>query len=482
VATSDVTADKVLVAGDWRDPEGQLTIVSPSTEEPAGVVGVAGFRAAAEAVAAARTAFDEGPWPRMTLAERGRHLRRIRDGFASRQDDIVEAVTTEIGVPIGMSRGMMARALLLWDDHLEMASTVSLDERRSFATGSGRVVREPVGVVLGFPSWNGPAYNVSLKSAPPLLAGCPVVLKTVPEVGLSTRIFAEIFRDADLPQGVVSLLPAEPEVSEWLVAHPAVDKVSFTGSTSVGRRIMALCAERIGRVTLELGGKSAAIVLDDLDPRDPLARTVVNGVQNSGQVCSANTRIVLPRQRYDDWLEALSDVLSSLRVGDPFDPATDIGPLAHARHLERVERYLSIARDEGARVMCGGGRPPGLRRGYFVEPTLLDGTNDMTVAREEIFGPVLVAMPHDGVDDAVATANDSPYGLAGSVFSNDPAAAEAVALRLRAGVIRINDGVSHPALPFGGYKSSGLGREGGTSGLDGYLETKAIAQPPTLSL
>jgi len=471
--------DTLLVGGELVAADPVHPLVSPSTERPVATVPLATTEQADAAVAAARAAFDDGPWPAMSIQERAGYLTRIADMVEAEADDIARAATGEMGAPLSMSRGMHAGGLGIWRDAAAlgaaMGATAELEEVRRWDGGWAEIIREPVGVVLGIPSWNGPPHNMALKAAQPLLAGCPVILKLTPQMGLTAERFSRIFAGAGLPPGVVSVLPADVPVTEQLVRHPGVDKVSFTGSTAVGRTIMALCAERIARVTLELGGKSAAIVMPDLDPRPELARTIVGGIVNSGQVCTANTRILLPRHRHDEWLDALVAALETVRVGDPFDDATEMGPLVTDRQRDRVEGYIALGKDAGARLVYGGGRPADLPVGWYVEPTLFDRVDSgMRIAQEEIFGPVLSVLDYDGEDDAVALANDTPYGLAASVFTDDDDTARRVARRLRIGVVRVNSIANRPSLPFGGFKQSGIGREGGREGLEAYLEVKQV--------
>jgi aldehyde dehydrogenase (NAD+) len=330
-------------------------------------------------------------------------------------------------------------------------------------------------VVAAIIPWNGPVTTAAGKLAPSLAAGCTVVLKPAPDAPLGPMLLAEAIEAAGLPEGVVSILPAGREVGEHLVSHRDVDKVTFTGSTAAGRRIMSICGERIARVTLELGGKSAAIIADDVPFDVMLSGMVAAGIGHSGQVCAALTQVLVPRERQEALLEAIVPVVEGMKVGDPADEDTVLGPLVAERQRERVEGYIQLGREEGARVVTGGGRPAGLERGYYVEPTVFaDVTNDMRIAQEEIFGPVLCVVPYDDVDDAIAIANDTNYGLSGAVYADDLELAERIARRVRTGQISINTWSLCPGTPFGGYKQSGLGREGGLEGYAGYLETKVI--------
>jgi betaine-aldehyde dehydrogenase len=317
-----------------------------------------------------------------------------------------------------------------------------------------------------------------LKLGPALAAGATVVLKPAPETPLDAYLLAEALLEAGLPPGVVNVVPAGREVGEHLVTHPGVDKIGFTGSTAAGKRIAALCGEQLKRVTLELGGKSAAIILDDADVGELMPNLLGAAMMNTGQACAAQTRILASRDRYQDVVDALCDVVSQQQVGDPFDPATTIGPLVAERQRDRVEGYIAKGQQEGAKVVLGGGRPSAQKTGWYVEPTVfVNVDNQMTIAREEIFGPVLAVIPYDGVDDAVRIANESDYGLSGSVWSSDVAAGIEVAKRVRTGTYTVNGFMLEFSCPFGGYKQSGVGRELGPEGLVAYLEAKSISLP-----
>jgi aldehyde dehydrogenase (NAD+) len=473
--------DELFIGGRWCKPSSNrmIEVISPTTEEVIARVPEAVSADLDAAVAAAREAFDSGPWPRMTPAERAAALLRIREQVQARFDEMCHAFTAEIGAPFVISQAFHQNALAMWSDSATLHERLTFEEERSWAEGHARIVREPVGVVATIIPWNGPVATASLKVGPALAAGCTVVLKPAPEGPVSTMLLAEAFEAADLPEGVISVLPAGRETGEHLVAHPDVDKVAFTGSTAAGRRIMSLCSERIARVTLELGGKSAAIIADDIALEDVLPTVVPAGIGHSGQVCAALTRILVPRERHDEVTEAIAAALAEVTVGDPMDPSTFIGPLAAKRQRDRVESYIALGRAEGATVAYGGGRPAHLDRGWFVEPTLFANVeNSMRIAREEIFGPVLSVIPFDDVEDAVAIANDSDYGLSGAVFAKDAELAERIARRVRTGQISVNSWGMCVVQPFGGYKQSGLGREGNVEGLMPYLETKVIQGLP----
>lgn len=468
---------KLFIGGRWVSPssEESLEVVSPSTEDRIASVPALEVADVDVAVAAARKAFDDGPWPRMSPAERGAVLARVGKEVEARFEEMAEAFTAEIGAPTAVSRAFHDNALKIWADAATLHERFAFEEEREWDGGRGALVREPVGVVASIIPWNGPVATASLKLGPALAAGCTVVLKPAPEGPVSTLLLAEALEAAGLPEGVVSILPGGREIGEYLVSHRDVDKVAFTGSTAAGKRIMSLCGERIARVSLELGGKSAGIIADDISVENVLPSLVPAGIGNSGQVCAAITRVLVPRHRHDEVVAAMGAALDGLKVGDPTEQDTVLGPLAAERQRERVENYIEIGKAEGARLVTGGERPPGLERGWYVRPTLFaDVDKDMRIAREEIFGPVICVMPFDSVDEAVDIANDSEYGLSGAVYADDTALAESIARRVRTGQISVNGWDMCVVQPFGGYKQSGLGREGNVEGMSAYVETKLI--------
>jgi aldehyde dehydrogenase (NAD+) len=471
--------DRFFIGGEWVKPSTDSTIdvFDSATEEHFFSVAEAQEQDMHRAVAAAREAFDVGPWPRLTHAERAEYLRAIAAGLRKRGDDVGQIWPRESGVLYGIAKGAAKGAARAWEYYASLADTFAWEEQATPTAGGkfGLIVREPVGVVGAIIPWNAPLSLISYKLAPALIAGCAVVLKSSPEAPGEGYVIAEVAEEVGLPPGVLNVVTADREVSELLVRDPRVDKITFTGSTAAGRQIASLCGERIARCTLELGGKSAAVVLDDVD-----IQTVADTISGaecflSGQVCSSLTRIVVPRHRHDELLESLANTFSQVRVGDPFDPETKMGPLAAERQRDRVEGYIAKGVSEGATLATGGGRPAHLDRGWFIEPTVFGNVeNSATIAQEEIFGPVLSVIPAEDERDAVRIANDTIYGLNASVFTDDVERARAVAGQLRSGTVGHNAFRTDFGVAFGGFKQSGLGREGGTEGLLPFLETKTV--------
>jgi aldehyde dehydrogenase (NAD+) len=474
---------ELYVGGNWAAPatDRRIPIVSPHSTQTIGSTPAATEQDVDRAVEAARRAFDAGPWPRTEPAERIAAVRRFADAYLARQEELAELISTEMGAPLWFSHvGQVGASLMALEAFLSVAEAYAWEERRSGSLGNPMVVRrEPVGVVGVITPWNVPHFVTVAKLVPALLAGCAVVLKPAPEVPASGLVLAEILHEAGLPEGVVSVLPAGREVGEHLVRHPGVDKIAFTGSTAAGRRIAALCGQDLRRVTLELGGKSAAIILDDADPEQVAQGLQMASLMNSGQACIAQSRILAPRHRYDEVVEALAEMVGGLTVGDPMDMNNYIGPMVARRQQERVESYIHAGQEEGARLVVGGaGMPEGLDAGWYVRPTLFASVdNGMRIAREEIFGPVLCVIPYDDEDDAVRIANDSDYGLAGTVWTADVGHGLEVARRVRTGTLGINQYMLDFSSPFGGFKASGIGREFGPEGIDAYVELKSIALP-----
>ncbi len=470
--------DAFFIGGEWVKPSSTATFNVPdsATEETFLTVAEAQAADVDAAVVAARKAFDQGPWPRMTPKERAVYLNRIAEGWASRAKSLGDNWTRESGVLNSMSAHAHLGVSQVFKYYAGLADTFAWEEKTKSAYGQpALLVREPVGVVAAIIPWNAPSMLLAYKSAPALIAGCTIILKASPEAPSAAYIFAEICEEAGLPPGVVNVLTADREVSELLVRNHGVDKVSFTGSTVAGRKIASICGERIARVTLELGGKSPAVILDDYDIGKAAASITAIAPMLTGQVCSSLTRIIVPRSRHNDLVDALAANFSKLQVGDPFDPASQMGPLAMARQRDRVESLIATGKAEGATLATGGGRPAHLNRGYYIEPTVFGNVdNHSTIAREEIFGPVLSVIPADSEEHAIDIANDTIYGLNSSVFTNDPERAYAVGRRLRAGTVGHNAFKSDMSIAFGGFKQSGLGREGSIEGLHPYLEAKTM--------
>ncbi|MDV7246436.1 MULTISPECIES: aldehyde dehydrogenase [Rhodococcus] len=474
--------DKLYIGGKWVAPSTDqvLEVFSPATEERVGSVPVAGPQDIDAAVAAARRAFDDGPWPRMSPTERAQVIAKAAKLLEERAADIAGVLSSEMGQPPASVQMMQVTPSLATINYFAgLADSFPWTEERSGAFGRSRVTREPVGVVAAVIAWNVPLFLAINKLGPAMLAGCTMVLKPAPESPLTTNIVGEIFTEAGLPEGVLSLVPGGAETGEYLVSHPDIDKITFTGSTAVGRKIGAIAAQNLKRCSLELGGKSAAIVLEDADLASTMPMLVMSGLMNTGQACVGQTRILAPRSRYDEVVEGMVATAAFFPVGLPSDPAAQLGPLISEKQRERVEGYIAKGKEEGARLVLGGGRPAGLETGYFVEPTIFaDVDNSMTIAREEIFGPVLCVIPYDSVDEAIKIANDSDYGLAGSVYTTDVEKGLEVAAQVRTGTYGINWYAFDPGSPFGGYKNSGIGREDGPEGVEAFCETKSVLYPP----
>jgi aldehyde dehydrogenase (NAD+) len=474
VAAEVQVRDKLYIGGKWIEPSGSGTIdvVNASTEEVMGRIPDGTPQDVDRAVAAARQAFES--WSQTGLAERAEVIRAIAGGLAARSEEIAVTIAQELGMPIAQSKGIQAGLpTMTFSSVPQLLEEVIWQEE----VGNSVIVREPVGVVGAITPWNYPLHQVAAKVAPAIAVGCTVVLKPSEVCPLSAFILAEIMEEAGLPGGVFNLVTGTgPVVGEAIAAHPGIDMVSFTGSTRAGRRVSELASKDVKSVALELGGKSPNVILDDADLETAVTDGVAKCFLNSGQTCSALTRMLVPRDRVEEAERIAAAVADACTVGDPFEEQTRLGPLVSDVQRERVRGYIRKGVEEGARLVTGGEEPPeGSERGYFVRPTVFsDVRTDMTIAQEEIFGPVLSIIPYEDEEDAIRIANDSVYGLAGGVWSADEERAKRVASRIRTGQVEINGGAFNPLAPFGGYKQSGHGRELGKYALEEYLQVKAM--------
>jgi aldehyde dehydrogenase (NAD+) len=474
VAADIQVRDKLFIGGEWVDPAGSETIdvLNASTEEVMGRIPQGTPEDVDRAVAAARGAFEN--WSQTELGERAELIRAVASGLAARSEEIATTIAQELGMPIAQSTAIQAGLPTMT---FTSVPTLLEDVTWREEIGNSVVVREPVGVVGAITPWNYPLHQIAAKVAPALAVGCTVVLKPSEVAPLNAFILAEIVEEAGLPAGVFNLVTGTgPVVGEAIASHPGVDMVSFTGSTRAGRRVSELASQSVKPVALELGGKSPNVILDDADLETAVKDGVAKCFLNSGQTCSALTRMLVPRARLEDAERIAGAVADAYTVGDPFEESSRLGPLVSEVQRERVRGYIRKGVDEGARLVTGGEEPPeGRDRGYFVRPTVFsDVRTDMTIAQEEIFGPVLSIIPYDDEEDAVRIANDSQYGLAGGVWSADEERAQRVARRIRTGQVEINGGVFNPLAPFGGYKQSGHGRELGRHALEEYLQVKSM--------
>ncbi|MGV9826484.1 aldehyde dehydrogenase [Gordonia sp. NPDC003429] len=479
--TGTARLDKLFIGGEWVDPQGtgHITVVSPNTGEPIGEVPDGTGADIDNAVRAARIAFDNpATWSGLPAAERAAHLRRFADEIDARKDDFATLVSSQNGMPIGVAGQLEAvypATLLRY--YAGLIEAAAPDIREGMFGGHIEVRREPVGVVGAIVPWNFPQTLAAFKYAPALAAGCTLVIKPSPETVLDSYLLAEAAQAAELPAGVINFVPGGRETGAHLVEHPGIDKVAFTGSTAAGKSIAETCGRLLRPVTLELGGKSATIVLDDaeLDLATIGNELFVATLANNGQTCFLGTRVLAPRSRYDEVVDVLTAFASSMNIGDSREATTQIGPMASSRHRERVEGYIAKGKAEGGRITTGGGRPDGMDSGWFVQPTVFAGLdNNAVIAREEIFGPVLTVIGYDDDADAVAIANDSDFGLGGTIWSTDDDRARDVAARVQTGTIGINRYIPDPVAPFGGVKHSGMGRELGPEGLAAYQNLKSV--------
>jgi aldehyde dehydrogenase (NAD+) len=473
-ASQPIVRDRLFIGGEWVPSAGTgtLDVIDSTTEEVMGTIPEGSPKDVDLAVAAARAAFPA--WAATPVKERTELLTRVSQELTARMEELADLIAHEVGMPLVLSQ--LVQMGLPIGTFASMAQ-VAADFTWEQTAGNSVIVREPIGVVGAITPWNYPLNQIAAKVAPALAAGCTVVLKPSEVAPLNAFALAEIFEQVGLPAGVFNLVSGlGPVVGEAIAAHPDVDMVSFTGSTRAGKRVSELASVTVKRVALELGGKSANVILDDAD----LAKAVPDGVQkcflNSGQTCSALTRMLVPRQRLSEVEKLAVAAAEAFIPGDPFDPSSRLGPLVSGIQRDRVRNLIDKGVGEGATLLTGGGEAPeGLPVGFFVRPTVFSGvTRDMTIARDEIFGPVLSIIPYDTEEEAVDIANDTDYGLAGGVWSGDPERAKAVARQLRAGQIEVNGGGFNPMAPFGGYKQSGNGREYGSFGLEEFLEVKAM--------
>jgi aldehyde dehydrogenase (NAD+) len=480
----DVSLDRAafFVGGTWlpaRGGAGRTEVFEAASGNVLGSAPLAGTAEVDAAVSAAAEAL-QGVWSDTLGASRAEVMRAMAVSLRKRADDTAALVSRENGMPRRLSVGANGffPAIAL-DYYADLAERINDEDVRSGVLSQVSVCREPIGVVAAITPWNYPMSLAAMKIAPALAAGCSIVLKPPPETALDAFIWADVAMEAGLPAGVLNVLPGDREAGAALVAHPGVDKVAFTGSTAAGRTIGEMCGRLLRPVTLELGGKSAAIIADDADLDVFLAALPEVCLPNNGQTCHASTRILAPASRYAEITDAVTETVRALSTGDPLDRATQIGPVASAAHRDRVLSYIESGRAGGARLTTGGGTPAAHPSGWFVEPTVFaDVDNSMPIAREEIFGPVLCVLPYANDDEAIAIANDSDYGLAGTVWTADPERGAALAARIRTGSVGINHYALDVVGPFGGVKASGLGRELGPEGLTPYVAIKSVYRPP----
>ena len=468
---------KFYVDGEWTPAhgKGRLDVINPATEEAFATIALGDSVDVDRAVKAARRAFES--YSNATIAERKALLQRIIEEYMKRNSEMAQAITMEMGAPKGLALHAQS-ASSLGHFHTALAALDEIEFEKD--KGTHWLVREPIGVCALITPWNWPMNQISCKVAPALAAGCTMVLKPSEVAPVSAHVFAEILDAAGVPKGVFNLVDGVgPEVGAAMSSHPGVDMVSFTGSTRAGVEVAKNAAPTVKRVSQELGGKSANIILDDADFRKAVSRGVMTMMTNSGQSCNAPSRMLVPAARMDEAIAIAKDAAAKVKVGDPNADGTVIGPVVSEVQWNKIQGLIGKGIKEGAELVAGGpGKPEGLERGYYVKPTVFArANNNMTIAREEIFGPVLTIIPYTDEDDAVAIANDTPYGLSGYIYSGDINHARKVAKRIRAGNIHLNGAGVDMTAPFGGFKQSGNGREWGTLGVEEYLETKAVLKP-----
>jgi aldehyde dehydrogenase (NAD+) len=469
------------IGGDWVKPQSdqKLDLISPVTEECFLSLPEASTADVDRAVQAARQAFDHGPWPRMTPQERSKFVLAIGEEMKKRAPLLTDVWTAQVGAPKSFAGYIINFAPQLFEFYGKLGASAEFAETRDMMNGGkALVIREPVGVVAIITPWNAPMVLMSYGVAAALTAGCTIVAKPAPETPIEGQLLAECAEAVGLPRGVLNIVPAGREVGDYLINRPEIDKVSFTGSVAGGKRIAEVCAKRLARYTLELGGKSPALIMDDADLANAIGTIVPFAMPMTGQICFSLTRVLVSKKRHDEVVDAYSEAVKKIAVGDPWKADTQMGPLSMKRQLDRVMGYIEKGRKEGATLVTGGGRPKDMNHGYFVEPTIFSNVDtDMTIAKEEIFGPVVSVMPYDNEEDAIRIANSSTYGLSGAVFTNDPDKGLALARRIRTGNVSINGLKLDNAVPFGGYKESGVGRVGGPEGLEAYQEIKSVYLP-----
>jgi aldehyde dehydrogenase (NAD+) len=478
--TSVASHDTLFIGGEWVRPAtgARIEVISPYTEQPIAEVPAGSHEDVDRAVVAAQRALDAGPWATMGLEGRLALMRKLREALVARAEDFAQIITAEMGCPISQSRAIqVVNPVGILDGYLDVAEEYPFRSVRKSCNGQALVLRQPVGVVAGVVPWNVPLSLTIQKLAPALIAGCTIVLKPAPETPLDAYLTAQIIDELGFPPGVVNVIPADRDVSEYLISHPGVAKVTFTGSSVAGRRIAEICGNDLRRVTLELGGKSAAIILEDADLDKAIESMRLGTFRNNGQVCTLKTRILVPQSLQAEIVDRVDRLLDSMPIGDPADETTQVGPLVSSRQRDRVEGYILAGMADRARLVHGGGRPD-LRHGWFVEPTVFaDVDPHATIAQEEIFGPVAAIITYRSEAEAIDIANNTMYGLNGSVFTTDVERGLRVAVQMTTGTVELNGSPAGFQAPMGGVKTSGLGREFGPEGLDPFVEIKSIGIP-----